>query len=93
MKIVSAAIIEKSGFYLIARRAPSEKLAGSWEFCGGKVEDGESPKEPGDPDLPHHQDPQGTEGVKLDRERIKIYSSVITIRINAFLGLGPFALK
>ena len=44
-QVVTAAIIERSGQYLIARRAPGEKLAGAWEFCGGKVDPGETPEE------------------------------------------------
>ena len=42
MKIVTAAVAERNGQFLIARRAPDQKLAGSWEFPGGKVEPGES---------------------------------------------------
>ena len=42
MKLVTAAIIERDGKVLIARRAPASKLAGQWEFPGGKVEEGET---------------------------------------------------
>jgi 8-oxo-dGTP diphosphatase len=45
MRQVTAAIIEKNGSILLARRAPSSKLAGMWEFPGGKIEEGESPEE------------------------------------------------
>ena len=45
MTTVTCAIIEKEGKILIARRAEDQKLAGKWEFPGGKVEDGESPEE------------------------------------------------
>ncbi len=45
MTTVSCTIIEKEGKILIARRAEDQKLAGKWEFPGGKVEDGESPEE------------------------------------------------
>jgi 8-oxo-dGTP diphosphatase len=45
MKVVTAAIVQNQGRYLIARRKAGEKLAGMWEFPGGKVEDGESLKE------------------------------------------------
>lgn len=38
--MVTAAIIKRNGTVLIARRGPGEKLAGFWEFPGGKV-DGE----------------------------------------------------
>ena len=42
MKTVTAAIIVRGNNVLLTRRGPSEKLAGYWEFPGGKVEDGES---------------------------------------------------
>ena len=45
MTNVTCAIIEKDCKILIARRAADQKLAGKWEFPGGKVEDGESPEE------------------------------------------------
>lgn len=45
MKVVTAAIIEQSGRYLLARRAPGQSLEGFWEFPGGKVEAGESPEQ------------------------------------------------
>jgi len=45
MTSVICAIIESEGKILIARRAADQKLAGKWEFPGGKVEDGESPEE------------------------------------------------
>jgi 8-oxo-dGTP diphosphatase len=45
MKIVTAAVVERNGKFLIARRAADQKLAGSWEFPGGKVEPGESLQE------------------------------------------------
>jgi 8-oxo-dGTP diphosphatase len=41
---VTAAIIEKAGRYLIARRKAGS-LAGKWEFPGGKQEMGESPED------------------------------------------------
>ena len=44
MKDVTAAVIVQDEKVLITRRAVNEKHAGWWEFPGGKVEDGESPK-------------------------------------------------
>lgn len=41
-KEVSAAIIFQDDKVLIARRAPDQKLAGYWEFAGGKKEAGET---------------------------------------------------
>lgn len=40
--IVSAAVIERDGAFLLTRRAADAHLAGTWEFPGGKQEPGES---------------------------------------------------
>lgn len=45
MKDVTAAIIIDNGKILIAQRAENQKLAGKWEFPGGKVKPGETPEE------------------------------------------------
>lgn len=45
MKKVTAAIIINNGKILIAQRAENQKLAGKWEFPGGKIEPGETPEE------------------------------------------------
>lgn len=42
---VAAAIIEKEGKYLIARRCAGDHLGGLWEFPGGKREPGETLEE------------------------------------------------
>jgi 8-oxo-dGTP diphosphatase len=42
--VVTAAIIQKEDCILLARRSFGEKLAGFWEFPGGKVENGETPE-------------------------------------------------
>jgi len=42
---VTAAIIEKNGLVLVARRKEGIHLAGFWEFPGGKIEMGETPEE------------------------------------------------
>ena len=44
-KIVVAALIERNGKYLIAKRKVDAALGGLWEFPGGKVEDGETEQE------------------------------------------------
>ncbi len=43
--IVTAAILRRRKAVLLTRRAPGEKLAGLWEFPGGKVHAGETPEE------------------------------------------------
>ena len=45
MITVTAAVIEKNGKILIARRKAGSRLGGLWEFPGGKLEPGENPKE------------------------------------------------
>jgi 8-oxo-dGTP diphosphatase len=42
---VTAAILRRpDGAVLVARRAPGRRLAGQWEFPGGKIEPGETPE-------------------------------------------------
>jgi 8-oxo-dGTP diphosphatase len=43
--LVVAAIIERDGLILCARRGPGRALPGLWEFPGGKVEAGEGERE------------------------------------------------
>lgn len=42
---VVAAVLQKDRRVLIARRKEGKSMAGFWEFPGGKVEEGEDPKE------------------------------------------------
>ena len=44
MKRVTAAVLEKDGRVLLARRRAGDALAGKWEFPGGKLEEGETPE-------------------------------------------------
>ena len=39
---ITAAVIEKDGKILVARRKPGLVAGGMWEFPGGKLEDGET---------------------------------------------------
>lgn len=41
---VTAAVIERNGLILLARRVTSAHGAGGWEFPGGKLEAGETPE-------------------------------------------------
>ncbi|TYO98323.1 8-oxo-dGTP diphosphatase [Geothermobacter ehrlichii] len=43
--IVTAAIIEEQGRFLVTRRPDDCRHAGLWEFPGGKLEDGEAPEQ------------------------------------------------
>ncbi len=42
---VAAAVIMKDGLVMLARRAMGEHLGQKWEFPGGKIEPGETPRE------------------------------------------------
>jgi 8-oxo-dGTP diphosphatase len=44
MQKVTAAVIEKDGKILIAKRKQKDPLGGKWEFPGGKMESGETPE-------------------------------------------------
>ncbi|MEW6378304.1 MAG: 8-oxo-dGTP diphosphatase MutT [bacterium] len=45
MQVVTAAVIEKGGKLLIARRRKGDHLENKWEFPGGKLERGETPEQ------------------------------------------------
>ncbi|MDP2915343.1 MAG: (deoxy)nucleoside triphosphate pyrophosphohydrolase [Candidatus Aminicenantes bacterium] len=45
MQKVTAAVIEKDGAVLIARRKKTDRFGGVWEFPGGKLEPGEIPED------------------------------------------------
>jgi 8-oxo-dGTP diphosphatase len=45
MKLVTAAILRDGNTVMVVRRGPGEKLAGYWEFPGGKVEPSETLQE------------------------------------------------
>lgn len=42
--VVAAAVLDADGRVLIAQRPEGKKMAGLWEFPGGKVHDGETPE-------------------------------------------------
>lgn len=43
--IVAAGVVIEDGRVLLAQRKPGAHLAGAWELPGGKVEEGEDPRE------------------------------------------------
>ena len=44
-KVVTAAVIERDGKVLVARRKAGRVPEGLWEFPGGKLEEGEEPRQ------------------------------------------------
>jgi 8-oxo-dGTP diphosphatase len=45
MIVVTAGIVRRDGRILICKRPAGKRLAGVWEFPGGKMEPGETPEE------------------------------------------------
>ncbi|MBN1835224.1 MAG: (deoxy)nucleoside triphosphate pyrophosphohydrolase [Spirochaetales bacterium] len=45
MQLVTAALIEKEGLILLARRKKGKHMGAKWEFPGGKVDPGETPEQ------------------------------------------------
>jgi 8-oxo-dGTP diphosphatase len=43
--VVAAALYNQKGEILLAQRPPGKTMAGLWEFPGGKVESGETPRQ------------------------------------------------
>lgn len=44
MHVMAGALLDAAGRVLLAQRPPGKHLAGMWEFPGGKLEEGESPR-------------------------------------------------
>jgi 8-oxo-dGTP diphosphatase len=42
--VVAVALVDRDGRVLLAQRPPGKKMAGLWEFPGGKIEPGETPE-------------------------------------------------
>lgn len=42
--VVAVALVDRDGRVLLAQRPPGKKMAGLWEFPGGKIEAGETPE-------------------------------------------------
>lgn len=43
--VVAGALVDKAGRVLLTERPAGKNLAGFWEFPGGKIESGETPRE------------------------------------------------
>lgn len=82
-KIVSAAVIERDGMILIARRKRGKLQAGKWEFPGGTIEEGETPQECLERELREELAIKVVVG-DLVCESEYSYSSDFTIRLLAF---------
>ena len=49
LTVVAAALVDRDGRVLVQQRPAGKPMAGLWEFPGGKVEAGETPRAGADP--------------------------------------------
>jgi 8-oxo-dGTP diphosphatase len=80
---VTAAVLQHRGRVLLARRTDPEWLAGKWEFPGGKIEQGEDPREALARELSEELDLAVTIGAHLTTTR-HAYPE-LTLELSAFL--------
>ena len=45
MRVSTAGVVERDGTFLVALRKPGTSIGESWEFPGGKMEEGETPQQ------------------------------------------------
>jgi 8-oxo-dGTP diphosphatase len=88
--VVVAALIEREGLLLIGQRKHGDRHAFKWEFPGGKVEPGESPREALTRELKEELqiDAQVAEEVVRYEYRYPARSPILLIfhRVSRFLG-------
>jgi 8-oxo-dGTP diphosphatase len=65
--IVTAAVIERDGCFLVTMRPEGTHLAGHWEFPGGKCEHGETPERCLQRELREELDVEAAVGVEMFR--------------------------
>lgn len=81
---VTAAVIERDGRVLIARRPAGERRGGLWEFPGGTVEPGEDPRECLRRELREELGIEAEIGELLVRH-VQVYEDV-TIELSSYRG-------
>ncbi len=67
--IVTAAVIERDGRFLVTRRPEGTHLAGHWEFPGGKCEGAETPERCLQRELREELDVEAAVGEEMFRTR------------------------
>jgi 8-oxo-dGTP diphosphatase len=78
--IVTAAVIEREGRFLLTCRPAGTHLAGFWEFPGGKCEEGETPEHCLERELREELDVQATAGHEIFRTRYTYPDRLIELR-------------
>jgi 8-oxo-dGTP diphosphatase len=73
--VVTAAVIERDGSFLVTRRPEGTHLAGHWEFPGGKCEGVETPESCLRRELREELDVEATVGEEMFRTRYRYDTS------------------
>jgi len=88
--VVTAAVVERDGRLLVARRLKGSHLAGCWEFPGGKCEPGESPEECLARELVEELGTQAAVGEEIHRTTYAYEERVLELRFfRCVLGDEP----
>ncbi len=84
--VVTAAVIERDGCFLVTRRPPGTHLAGYWEFPGGKCEAAETAERCLQRELREELDVDATVGEEMFRTRHRYESPDATRAPGATTG-------
>jgi mutator protein MutT len=87
--LVTAALIERDGRFLLTRRLEGTHLAGTWEFPGGKCEDGESLEHCLVRELKEELDVEASVGEEVFRVRHAYAGRVVQLHFFACEVAGP----
>ena len=83
MLVVTAAVIEREGSFLLTRRLDGTHLAGTWEFPGGKCEPGESLDACLARELKEELDVEARVGVEVFRTRHRYHERTVQLHFFA----------
>ncbi len=87
--VVTAAVIERDGRFLVTRRPEGTHLAGHWEFPGGKCEAGETPEACLRRELREELDVEATVGAEMFRTAYDYPGRRLDLRFFACVVEGP----
>jgi 8-oxo-dGTP diphosphatase len=78
--VVTAAVIERNGRFLLTERLEGTHLAGHWEFPGGKCEPGETPEECLRRELREELGVEATVGAEMFRTKYRYPGRYLDLR-------------
>ena len=94
MKTVTAAVVRKGGRVLLMRRAPGQSNAGLWEFPGGKLEPGETPRQCLEREMREETGVEGRAGAFVARSEYACPGGEIALEAYEFvITRGEIALR